>query len=368
MQGFARLVAAGLLVLLCGAAQAQFFAGHSPRGPGDADHMAYAEAIEGPQAAQHNLLRVAPAFSIATAPGLGSAAFRAGVADAARSLFGLAGGCDASQTQSFYYYAASAGGVSWSVHNLDSRTPWRNLFYYHQPAGPAESWKRPVLVVNDGLGIDYAAGVAPPRYPGENLAEALALAGHPVLIMALKGFDKTMFRGLWGLHGSEQYGAMMRARGLDGYSGWVQDAHDAMCLLKRWHPGRAVGVTGVSKSASLAALTALFHDDVDRVYLASGFSEFERRFVSISTSWAYAPGQLAQFERQALLLALQGPQIRLSYSEIDDLLYRVEALESRVRGVVNPIRTGWGLGPVTQHNHGNGHYYDPADALWFFGQ
>lgn len=364
----ARLLAVCALASFSGAAGAQFFAGHSPRGPGDADEMAYAADIEGPRAANHALLRVAPTFSIASAPGHGATAFRAGLTDAARALFGLSGGCDASQTHTFYHYLTSLGGVPWSVHNLDSRAPWRSLFYYHQPAGDPSGWKRPILVINDGLGIGYSSGVVAPRYAGENIAGHLAAAGHPVMIMALKGFDTTIFRGVWGVSGVEQYASMLRARGLDGYSGWVQDAHDAMCLLKRWHPGRSPGVTGVSKSASLAALTALFHGDVDRVYLASGFSEFERRFTSISTSWAYAPGQLLLFERQALLLALQGPQIRLSYSENDDLLYRVEALEGRVRAVVNPIRSGWGLPAVSQHNHPNGHYYDPADAVSFFGQ
>lgn len=344
-----------------------FFAGHVARGPQDADEMAYAASIEGPKATEHGLLKVDPVYSVANAPNYTAADFRQALTLAAREILSL-DGCDPTQTQTFYYYTTSINGVSWSVHNVDSRSPWRSIVYYHQPPGAPETWKRPVLVVNDGMGIDYSAGTVTPRLPGENIGEALALAGHPVMVMALKGFDKTLFRGVWGVTGAEQYASMMRARGLDGYTGWVQDAHDAMCLLKRWHPGRTLGVTGVSKSASLAALTALFHDDADRVLLASGFSEFERRFLSISTSWAYAPAQLLVFERQALLLGLQGKHVRLSYSEIDSLMYRVEALESRVRGVVNPIRSGWGLGAVTQRNHMNGHYYDTADAVAFFGQ
>lgn len=356
-----RLFAVCGLALLCGGASAQFFAGYTGR-PGDEESMAYAADLEGRAFNQLQGVRVESQFALSNAAIHTAEAFRDGVADAMQSVHAPLA-CDV-QSSTYHF---DIGG--WMLYD-DYKRPgeiWRMRFRYRAPAGPPSTWKRPVVVVNDGLGLDYATGVASRGYAGENIAQILRDAGHPVLVMALKGFDDKYFRGGWGVNGIYQFDAYMKARGRSIASEWIQDASDAICLMKFWFPSKPIGITGVSKSGIVAASAALLSPNVDSVYLASGFSDYESKFYALG-AWSYGWGERALYERNAVLAALFDKRLRLSYSQNDDISYRIESDQGRVLNAVNAARLAWGKPPISQFPAAPSHYYDASDVTAFFAQ
>ena len=339
----------------------QFFSGYSGT-PSDQETMAYVADLEG--RAQHQLegVQVEPQFSLANAATMTAEVFRDGVTEAVRSVNNVKP-CDV-QPSTYHY---DVGG--WMLYD-DAKRPdeiWRMRFRYKAPAGDPVTWKRPVVVVNDGMGLDYTTGYQSRGYAGENVAQVLVNAGHPVLAMALKGFDDKHFRGGWGVNGIYQFDAYMKARGRSIASEWIQDALDAVCLMQSWFPGKPIGITGVSKSGVVAASAALLHPAVDAAYLASGFSAYEAEFGALGP-WGYAWGERLRYDRNALIAALYDKRVRLSYSQNDDISYRVEAGECRVLNAVNAARSAWGKTLVTQFSSAPSHYYSAADVTAFFAQ
>lgn len=349
-----------LLLLLCGATvTAQIFEGYSGR-PGDQESMSYAADLEGRAQYQLDGVRVDSQFSLANAATMSAEAFRDGATDAVRSV-NVIQPCDVQP--SIYHF--DVGG--WMLYD-DAKRPdeiWRMRFRYRAPDGDQSTWKRPVVVVNDGMGLDYSTGYQSRGYAGENVAQILRDAGHPVLVMALKGFDDKYFRGGWGVNGIYQFDAYMKARGKSIASEWIQDAFDAVCLMRSWFPDKSIGITGVSKSGIVAASAALLHPDVDSVYLASGFSDYEAKFYALGP-WGYAWGERVLYERNALLAAMYDKRVRLSYSQNDDISYRIESDQGRVLNAVNAARTAWGKPQISQFSAAPSHYYSAADVTAFF--
>jgi len=316
------------------------------------------DAFETALKPQFEALKAPTRYSVATAPGYTAEAFSDGLEREARQLFEL-------DTCLPFKATPSGRAGPWTIHRTGSRGLLDGQVWY---ASPANFRGRPVLVISDGAsGAARLAGEKEARYPGEAVARALYEAGHPVLVMALKGFEEPEMPAAWGIPGPDYYAALLKARGLDRQTEWVRDAHDALCLLRSLQPAPRFGVVGVSKSGVLAALAALFHPDVDSVYLASGFSRFEETY-SLNYGWAYAPGERLRFTRNAVLLALFDRRVRLSYSEADHPFYAEEAVQGLVLESLVAVLTAWNvpLLRLTQHTHGYGHYFDLRDVEAFF--
>jgi hypothetical protein len=315
------------------------------------------DALEGALEPEFEVLNATAKYSVATAPAYSAEAFSEGVKKEVRELFGL-DGC--------LPFSAAPLRIEgpWTIHETGSRGLLKGHVWYASPGGPRG---RPVLVVSDGASeAAVLAGRREPRYPGEAVARALYDAGHPVLIMSLKGFEEPKLPDAWGIPGADYYASMLKARGLDRQTEWVRDAHDSMCLLKRLEPAERYGVVGVSKSAILAALVALLHPDVDSVYLASGFSRFEEEY-PLNYGWAYAPGERLRFTRNAVLLSLFDRRVRLSFSDADHPFYGKEARQRLLLGSLTAVHAKWRVpGAVVQHTHGFGHYFDCLDVTEFF--
>ncbi|MGE0290345.1 MAG: hypothetical protein AB7P16_29020 [Bradyrhizobium sp.] len=350
-----RLVLIAFLSLVSAPALAGFFDGYPAVLPGDAETLADAHDLETRAYGQWLTIRVEPTYSLAS--GMTAIDFRDGLKAAMIDINDTLPAVTQTPT-----LIDTVGG--WQRYNDAKRTDefWSNRLYYRTPA--PGTWKQPVLVINDGMGAYYSTGILPPRYTGENVAQILHAAGHPVLVMALKGFDDKYFRPAWGVHGVFRFDAYAKQRGTTAASIWLQDAIDAVGLLKQWHAG-PIGVTGVSKSANIAAAVALISDDVDRAYLASGHSMYEDQFGS-SNAWGYAVGERLHYSRVSVLAALWDKAVRLSYSTNDDVSYRVEAIEGRVLNAVNTVRIAWGKPQLSQLSAAPSHYYDAADVAAFF--
>lgn len=356
------MVRAALIVmslLVSPPAMAGFFDGYTADLPGDSETMADAADLETRAYNQWLTIRVQPEYALGAASGMSAVDFRDGLRAAMIDINGLLPAVTQTPT-----LVDTVGG--WSRYNDAKRTDefWSNRLYYKTPAGSPSTWKGPIVVINDGMGVNYSTGILPPRYTGENVAQILVSAGHPVLVMALKGFDDKYFRQSWGIHGVYRFDAYAKQRGTTATSIWIQDAIDAVGLMKQWHPG-PIGVTGVSKSANIAAAVALVSDDVDRAYLASGHSAYEDTFGS-SNGWGYAVSERLHYERNAVLAALWHKDVRLSYSLIDDVSYRVEAIEGRVLNAVNTVRIAWSKPQISQLSSAPSHYYGAADVTAFF--
>lgn len=362
MNSLARLIVPILCCLSSPVVAAGFFDGYSPSNAADQETMNYAADLEGRAFNQFDTIRVVPTLTVAGASTMTASDFRDGVAASIRMIHNVPSSCE-SQTPT--NVGTNSG---WTLYNDAKRTGefWTNRLYYKQPASDPATWKEPIVVINDGMGVLYSTGISSRGYAGENVAQILLDDGHPVLVMALKGMDDKYFSGGWGISGLEEFEAFVKARGDSAVSIWIRDAYDAVCLMQQWFPGKSIGTTGVSKSGIIAASAAILNFGIDKVYLASGFSAFESKFSGINT-WSYGFGERAKYERNSVVLALWDRAVRLSYSSTnDDISYRIEAAEGRVMNAVNAQRSSWSKPLISEFSSAPSHYYDATDVATFF--
>jgi hypothetical protein len=218
------------------------------------------------------------------------------------------------------------------------------------------------------MGVRHTAGIDAPRYEGEDVARFLYEAGHPVLIIGLTGFEDTLYPGLWGISGINQYYVLQKAAGRDLAVVWVQDAVDATCFFFQ-NTSLAMkdfGLVGVSKSGVISAILAHFFKEATRVYLASSFSTFEQNY-AMPSPYHYATGERLYYDNAGLLAALYKEKVRLSYSTKDSEVYASEARNGNFVKLINEARERWKKKPVEQFGRAPFHYFDRADVTAFFG-
>lgn len=338
-----------------------FFTGYSATFSSDADTMSYASRLEpgGQDVNLYNKLRVTPALGLQTAGAMTATAFREAMVDAVKAVYGFDGTYPDPIEVEFHN---NDGG--WLIHDMVTGSPWRTRFWYFTPPTNPATWKKPVLIIAD-VSISAMGGRPAPRYTGENVAQFMAWDNHPVMMIALAGMEPYVFGGWYGMHPVYQFDSYMNMRGSSAMSVWVRDAYVAASLLEDWHPGKTIGVIGVSKSGIPAATTALLHSAVDQAYIASTFTMFEETF-GAGSEFSYGSGERVQFARVALPLALNNKGLRLSYSALDDVQYRVETNEHRLLNALNAIRTGWSAPAITQFDGAPFHYFNQADVTAFF--
>ena len=215
------LVVFSALMLFAPPAQAGFFDGYTANNSADTETMNYAADLEGRAANMRALISVDATYRLDNAATFSAADFQSNVAAAVRSVHAVPASCIA---QNLTYTDTVSG---WARYNDPKRTGefWSNRLFWKDGDGTG---KMPILVINDGLGAYYSIGASPPRYTGENVAQILNNAGHPVTVMALKGFDDKAFASAWGIPGIDQFDAFVKARGDSPMSVWIRDAFDAM--------------------------------------------------------------------------------------------------------------------------------------------
>lgn len=361
MKLFAAIMAG---VLVASPAWADYFAGYSAQTASDQQTLDYASDLEGIGANLHSKLWVAPPHDPSVGLGFTAADFRSGVIQGIRDVYGVSGVKPTTIPVQFHY---NDGG--WLIHDIDTGSPWRVRMWYYTPATDPSTWKDPILIVSDvsisSMGGRWGGVLHGVRMPGENVGQFMAWDNHPVMMIALAGMEPYQFGGWYGMHPVYQFDSYANMRGTSAMSIWVHDAFVAATLLEQWHPGRNIGVIGASKSGIPAATTALLHDKVSRAYIASTFTKFEDTF-GAGSEFSYGSGERLHFSRTALPLAMYQEQVRLSYSPLDDVAYRVEVNEQRLVNELNAIRAGWGEQAITQFSNAPSHYFDQADVQAFF--